>query len=62
MVFDSAYDTAPIVVLTPINANAGVNAVQWYVNSSTTGFDVLFNVASADSTTYQWSYHVIETA
>lgn len=59
--FNKTYGSAPHVIMTPVNADSGINAVQYYVVSSTTDFKIYFNVASADSITYKWSYHVIET-
>jgi len=59
--FKKAYATAPIVVLTPQNTNAGVNAPQIYVTTTTTTFVIHVNVAPAASTAYNWFYQVIET-
>lgn len=61
--FDQAYNVAPIVVITPQNSAASTaqTVEQAYVTSTTTGFAINFNVASAGSITYTWFYTVIET-
>lgn len=57
--FNTAYATAPMVVLTPANINApGINA---YISRTTTGFTVNFVGVPATSTSYEFFYHVIET-
>lgn len=57
--FNAAYNVAPIVTITPINAASA--AIQAYVTSTLTTFTVSFGVAPAASTTYEFFYHVIET-
>lgn len=57
--FNAAYNIAPIVVLTPVNAKA--TTVQAYVSSTTTTFSVSFNVAGGNNDDHEFFYHVIET-
>lgn len=59
--FNKAYAVAPIVVVTATSANAALKGAIMYVTSTTTTFSINFNVADLGSTTYTWSYHVIET-
>lgn len=65
--FNSAYTTAPYVVLTPSNSAAAsllsqLVVVPLYVNSSTTNFTL--NAVGAGTllagTTFRWHYHVIQ--
>ena len=60
--FHQAYTTAPVVVLTPTNANAAAGQYTYsiYVTSSTTGFTITDAVTLAAGTTYSWNYYVIE--
>lgn len=60
--FNAAYVTAPTVVLTPRNATAGLNIGDVYVTSTTADFTVNFATAALLTSTYDWFYHVIETA
>ena len=56
--FDAAYNTAPVVVLTPANGSAvGVGA---YVTRTTAGFTINFIGVPAASTSHQYFYQVIE--
>ncbi|HEY6170932.1 MAG TPA: hypothetical protein VIX80_01620, partial [Candidatus Kapabacteria bacterium] len=57
--FNVVYNVAPIVVITPANANA--SDIQAYVSTSTTGFTVSFNVAGGNNDDHDFYYHVIET-
>lgn len=61
--FNKTYNVAPIVTLTPTNANAagGVSTLQTFVTSTTSGFSINFGIAGAATTTYTWNYMVIET-
>lgn len=59
--FNKAFNVAPIVVLTPIDANSGANAVQVYVTSTTTTFTINFTVAGGAGTAYGYYYMVHET-
>ncbi len=59
--FAKAYTVAPIVMLTPTNANAANGARQVYVVPTTTGFTINFGSADSAATNYSWSYQVIET-
>lgn len=59
--FNIAFNTAPIVVLSPANLAAGANVAAYYVTSSTSGFTINFGIAGGAALTYQWNYHVIET-
>ncbi|MCC7438312.1 MAG: hypothetical protein IT211_07405, partial [Armatimonadetes bacterium] len=57
--FSLAYGTAPIVVLTPANGPAaGIGA---HISRTTGGFTVSFIGLPANTTSYQFFYHVIET-
>jgi hypothetical protein len=58
--FNTSYATAPVVVLTPTNANAAL-VVGAYVTSSTTTFTINFAAAGTTATAYTFTYHVIET-
>ncbi len=58
--FNTAYATAPIVVLTP--ANGGATVAEAFVTRTTAGFTINFNAAApAASTSHQFFYQVIET-
>ncbi|MCE2504668.1 MAG: hypothetical protein J4G05_11530, partial [Chlorobi bacterium] len=57
--FNSAYSTAPIVVLTAANGDAGGSDV--YVTSTATAFTVNFDSAPSNDTEYEYYYQVIET-
>ena len=57
--FNNSYAVAPIVVITPEDQASA--ALQYYVQSSTTGFTVGFGVLGTATTTYHFYYHVIET-
>ncbi len=61
--FDAAYDTAPIVGLTPANDNAAdaVSGVGTFVTSTPNGFTVNFAIVPLGSPTFQYFYQVIET-
>lgn len=59
--FNTAYNVAPIVVLTPNNTTAALNAAGAYVTSTTAGFTINFVSASIATLTYDWFYQVIET-
>jgi hypothetical protein len=61
--YNTAYATAPIVVITPANAaTASLTAGQAvWVDISTTGFTINTNAtAVVSSTTYKWNYVVIQ--
>ena len=57
--FNSAYSTAPIVVLTAANGDAGGSDV--YVTSTATAFTVNFDSVPSNDTEYEYYYQVIET-
>jgi hypothetical protein len=57
--FNKAYATAPVVTLTPNNANA--TGVAAYVTSATTTFTINFNTAGGAGNAHAFYYHVIET-
>lgn len=57
--FNLAYSYAPTVILSPASAVAGVNLVQQYVTTTTTGFVINFNVAGVATSVYKYNYHVI---
>lgn len=61
--FNKAYNVAPIVVITPTNNNAIIDAVLRgvYVTSTTAGFSINFNSADITATTYTWNYVIVET-
>jgi hypothetical protein len=62
--FNKAYATAPVITLTPSNANAGaagVTGIGAYATSSTTTFTINFSAAGTTGTAYTFYYHVIET-
>lgn len=61
--FNKAYAVAPIVVITPTNANAASTAViqQIFITTTTTTFSINFGVADLASVARTWMYHVIET-
>lgn len=61
--FSKAYNVAPIVQLTPINATAASNASAFgvYTTSSTSTFTVNFATAGVALSTLQWNYQIIET-
>jgi hypothetical protein len=61
--FNTAYTTAPIVVITPANAaTASLTAGQAvWIDISTTGFTINTNAtAVVSSTAYKWNYVVIQ--
>lgn len=60
--FNKAYSSAPIVVLTPINAAAasGASSQQVFVTSTTTTFVINFGIAAAGNANWKWNYIVIE--
>lgn len=45
--------------LTPASVDAGINAVQVYVGTSSNTLGISFNTAGADTTTYTYYYHCI---
>jgi hypothetical protein len=58
--FASAYQVAPVVILTATDANAA--AMRIYVTGvTTTNFTLAVANVPSDSTTYSWNYQVIET-
>lgn len=57
--FDSAYGSAPIVVLTPASSTLSTSV---YVTSSASGFSVNFAVAGGIGSTYVINYYCIETS
>lgn len=58
--FAEAYATAPIVVTTPANSNAGQASGHYITSSTTTGFSSAKTTAILSSSqTYIWNYHVI---
>lgn len=60
--FAKPYSVAPIVVITPTNANSGLASLGFYVSAtSTTTFSVANLAAITPSSTYTWNYIVIET-
>lgn len=61
--FNRAYNTAPIVVISPNNNNGAIDSVLRgiFVTSTIAGFSINFAVAETVGTTYKWNYHVIET-
>lgn len=60
VIFDKAYATPPIVVISPTNVAAANDLTKIYITSSTTGFIVNFT-AGCSATSHNFSYHVIET-
>lgn len=59
--FTSAYTTAPKVIFSAANENAGTHYSRVYVTSTTTGFSlVCSSTALSNTTQYQWNYHVIQ--
>lgn len=61
--FNSAYTTAPIVTITPRNADTANFAVASGVYVTTTASAMVINFANQDAVghAYSWFYHVIET-
>lgn len=64
--FNKSYATAPIVIISPANAQAAADGGSahhiYYPPASTTGFTINFGVQpNSSSTLYQWQYYVIET-
>lgn len=59
--FNTSFDNAPIVILTPRNAVSGATTVGTYVTSTTGDFTVNFATASLGTQAYSWFYHVIGT-
>jgi hypothetical protein len=58
--FNSAFASAPYVVVSPASVAAGANAPLIWVSSSTTGFQITAGaVALVGSSSYIWNYHVI---
>lgn len=59
--FNQAYVTAPVIALTPANANAATQATARgvYVSATTTSFSVNFAVADTAQRTYVWHYIVV---
>lgn len=55
--FGSAYAVAPVVVLCFEDADAATG--KWYVNVSTTGFEVFLTGSAISSTSHDFAYHVI---
>lgn len=61
--FNTAYGTAPIVVLTPANlASASLNGgSQVYTTATVNGFSIIAGTtALTPSTQYEWHYHIIQ--
>lgn len=61
--FNTAYGTAPIVVLTPANlASASLNGgSQVYTTATVNGFSIIAGTtALTASTQYKWHYHIIQ--
>ena len=61
--YNTAFSTAPVVVITPANAaTASLAATQAvWVNITTTGFTINTNgTAVGASTAYKWNYVVIQ--
>lgn len=56
--FAHPYRTNPIVVLTP--ANAAAATLSYYYNAATDTFSIMSGSAPAASTTYTYSYHVMQ--
>lgn len=61
--FNTAYTTAPIVVITPSNAITASNMAAFgvYIGSTTSGFTINFATAGVALDVLQWHYHIIET-
>lgn len=60
--FAKPYSVAPIVLITPTNANSGLASLGFYVSATnTTAFSVANLAAITPSTVYTWNYIVIET-
>jgi trimeric autotransporter adhesin len=59
--FNKAYSVAPIPVLTPGNTNAGTNAAQVFVTTTTTTMVLDFVAAPTATLPYIWYYNLIET-
>ncbi len=60
VIFNKSYSVAPIVVLTPTNANAAADIAKIWVTTTTTSFTVNFS-ATFDTSAHTFSYHVVET-
>jgi len=60
--FNRVYSVAPFISITPSNSNAGYSLGdnKPYVEASTTGFKLYFNVGGNDETIYKYHYHVIQ--
>lgn len=61
--FDKPYAVAPIVTITPNNADAAVNAATFgiFVTSTAGDFSINFATAGVALTTLKWNYQIIET-
>lgn len=59
--FNKSYNLPPVVVVSPGNSNAGLNASGFYVSSTANNFTINFATASAPALTYDWNYNIIET-
>jgi cobalamin biosynthesis protein CbiD len=57
LAFNTGYPAAPVVVLTPANADAA--GLQTYVSAELSQLTVNGRTPPAPSTQYQWTYHVI---
>jgi hypothetical protein len=58
--FDSEYETAPVILLTPKNINGAVNAIGYYVTSTVSGF-VISAAYTTSSIPYEFYYTVIQS-
>lgn len=57
--FGGAYAVTPVVIPGCEDADCAATTVGWYVNTSTTGFEIFCTGAPASSTTYEFAFHVI---
>lgn len=55
--FDDAFTTIPVVIIE--NEDEDASSTTRYVNVSTTSFELFITSGEADSTTYNFSYHII---
>ena len=56
--YTNSYTTSPYVVISPLNASAATSGV--YISSGATSFSVVSGVLLSPTSTYNWSYHVIQ--
>lgn len=61
MNFNLTYNTAPKCVITPVNNNAALAALNTFLTKSTTAMSLNFVNADTAATTYQWDFHCVET-